>query len=208
MESDDCAEIGIVGDPRLVAALRFVALLNLCAFAAEFTIAILIDSVALFADSVDFLEDLAMSALVLAGLRFSARIRARLGMGLAGLLLLPAGATLIALAQKFTTATPIVPAAEALSLTGAAAFVVNVACALLLARVKNQAGSLTKAAFLSARNDVIGNIAIVAAGGVTALWPSIWPDIVVGVGIAALNADSAREVWTKARREHAAVRPD
>ena len=162
---------------------------------------------ALFADSVDFLEDMAMSGLVLAGLRFSARIRARFGMGLAGLLLLPAGAMLIALAQKFRTASPIVPAAGALSLTGAAAFVVNVACALLLARVKNRAGSLTKAAFLSARNDVIANVAIIAAGGWTALWPSIWPDIVVGLGIAALNADSAYDVWKAARREHRASSP-
>jgi Co/Zn/Cd efflux system component len=208
MEAED-EDIGIAAtsDPRLVATLRRVVLLNLCAFAIEFAIAILIDSVALFADSVDFLEDMAMSGLVLAGLRFSAHIRARLGMGLAGLLLLPAAAMLIALAQKFMTASPIVPAAGALSLTGAAAFVVNVACALLLARVKNRAGSLTKAAFLSARNDVIGNIAIIAAGGATALWPSIWPDIVVGLGIAALNADSAHDVWKAARREHRASSP-
>lgn len=205
MESDDGAEIGIVGEPRLAATLRFVVLLNLCAFAAEFTIAVLIDSVALFADSVDFLEDLAMSGLVLAALRFSPRIRAKLGMGLAALLLLPAGAMLVALAQKFTTATPVVPEPAALGLTGLGAFAVNVACAVLLARVRNRAGSLTRAAFLSARNDVIGNVAIVAAGGVTALWPSIWPDVAVGLGIAALNADSARDVLSAARREHDAA---
>lgn len=200
MEARD-EDIAIGGDSRLVATLRLVVLVNLCAFAIEFAIAILIDSVALFADSVDFLEDMAMSGLVLAGLRFSARIRARLGIGLAALLLLPAGAMLVALAQKFMTASPIVPAAGALSLTGAAAFIANVTCALFLARVKNRAGSLTKAAFLSARNDVIANIAIIAAGGLTALWPSIWPDILVGLGIAALNADSALDVLSAARRE-------
>jgi Co/Zn/Cd efflux system component len=192
-------------DPRLVATLRLVILLNLAAFSVEFSIAVVIDSVALFADSVDFIEDMAMSGLVLAALRFSARARARLGMGLAGLLLLPAGAMLIALVQKFMTAAPIVPAPAALSLTGLAAFIVNIVCALLLARVKNQAGSLTRAAFLSARNDVIGNVAIIAAGGITALWPSIWPDIVVGLGIAALNADSAFDVLSAARREHGAA---
>jgi Co/Zn/Cd efflux system component len=197
-------ESGLTSNPRLVATLRLVVLLNLIAFGVEFTIAVIIDSVALFADSVDFLEDMAMSGLVLAALRFSPRIRARLGMGLAGLLLLPAGAMLVALVQKFTVAAPVVPAPSALSLTGLGAFAVNIFCALILARVRDRAGSLTRAAFLSARNDVIANVAIIAAAGATALWPSIWPDIVVGIGIAALNADSAHDIWTAARREHRA----
>src|SRR5579863_8123556 len=102
-------------DRRFITTLWGVIGLNLVSFGIEFIIALFIDSVALFADSVDFLEDMAMSGLVLAALRFSPRVRARLGMGLAGLLLLPAGAMLVALVQKFTTATPIVPAAVALS---------------------------------------------------------------------------------------------
>ena len=40
------------------------------------------------------------------------------------------------------------------------------------------------------------------AGLLTALRPSIWPDVAVGLGIAWLNLDAAREVWTKAREEH------
>lgn len=32
-----------------------------------------------------------------------------------------------------------------------------------------------------------------------------WPDLVVGLGIAALNIDTAHEVWTAARKEGAAV---
>jgi hypothetical protein len=34
---------------------------------------------------------------------------------------------------------------------------------------------------------------------------SLWPDLIVGLAIAALNADAAREVYSRARREHAAV---
>ena len=64
-------------------------------------------------------------------------------------------------------------------------------------------GSLTRAAFLSARNDAFANLAIIAAGFVTAvLWTSAWPDLIVGLGIAAMNADAAREEWTAAREEH------
>jgi len=66
--------------------------------------------------------------------------------------------------------------------------------------------SLTRAAFLSARNDALANVAIVAAGLVTAfLWRSAWPDLIVGLAIAAMNADAARDVWAAARVEHRAV---
>jgi Co/Zn/Cd efflux system component len=85
--------------------------------------------------------------------------------------------------------------------------VVNLLCALMLARFRHHGGSLSRAAFLSARNDVLANIAIIAAAGVTAVFRSGWPDLVVGLGIALLNADAAREVWSAARREHLSARP-
>jgi Co/Zn/Cd efflux system component len=192
--------------PRLRQTLWLVIALNIAFFVIEFLVAVEIGAVSLFADSVDFLEDTAMSILVLAALRFAPLVRARLGFALAGILLLPAVAMVVTLVHKFTQAVPHTPGAAPLALTGLAALVVNTTCALLLARVRNAAGSLTRAAFLSARNDTLANIAIMAAAGVTALWPSIWPDIVVGAGIAALNADSARDIWQTARREHGAVR--
>ena len=46
---------------------------------------------------------------------------------------------------------------------------------------------------------------IVAAGIITAyFWNSAWPDVFVGLGIAAMNAHAAREVWQAAREEHIA----
>jgi hypothetical protein len=33
------------------------------------------------------------------------------------------------------------------------------------------------------------------------LWRSAWPDLLVGVGIAVMNADAAREVWSAAHDE-------
>lgn len=88
-----------------------------------------------------------------------------------------------------------------LSLTGLGALVVNLLCAFMLVRYRTHQGSLTRAAFLSARNDAIANIAIIAAGFVTIYLRSAWPDLIVGLGIAATNADAAREVWTAAHAE-------
>jgi Co/Zn/Cd efflux system component len=39
------------------------------------------------------------------------------------------------------------------------------------------------------------------------LWHSVWPDLIVGLGIAAMNTDAAREIWTAAREEHAMRSP-
>ena len=89
-----------------------------------------------------------------------------------------------------------------LSLTGAGALLVNFACAFMLGRYRAHHGSLTRAAFLSARNDTLANVAIIAAGLLTAYNFSPWPDVIAGVGIALVNADAAREVWTAARAEH------
>jgi hypothetical protein len=41
---------------------------------------------------------------------------------------------------------------------------------------------------------------------VTALTHSVWPDIIVGLGIAAMNATAAKEVWEAARAEGESVR--
>ena len=182
-----------------------VALLNLAYFGIEFAVALHIGSVSLFSDSVDFLEDASVNILIVLALNWAPQARARLGMVLAGILLAPALAILWSLWSKFTA--PVPPEPFELSITGLGAMIVNGACALMLARFRAVGGSLTRAAFLSARNDVLANVAIIAAGLVTAAWPSVWPDVIVGLGIAAMNLDAAREVWEAAHEEHAAAQP-
>ena len=187
-------------DDGLRRAVRLAALLNLAYFGVEFTVALAIGSVSLFADSVDFLEDASLNLLILLGLGWTARRRAKLGMVLAGILLVPGLATLWTAWGKL--ADPVPPEPFALSATGLGALAVNLACALVLARFRRHRGSLTRAAFLSARNDAYANVAIVSAGLLTAATLSIWPDLIVGLGIFAMNADAAREVWQEARKEH------
>jgi len=190
-------------DAALRRVVLIVALLNLGYFGIEFVVALAIGSVSLFADSVDFLEDASVNLLIVLALGWSLRARARLGMALALILLVPGLATLWTAWEKFNV--PVPPQPLALGLAGLGALAVNLSCAYMLAAYRHHSGSLTKAAFLSARNDAFANVAIIAAGLVTAfLWRTAWPDLLVGLGIAAMNADAAREVWTAAREEHQA----
>ena len=194
----------IATNSALQSTVRNVAVLNLTYFGIEFAVALAIGSVSLFADSVDFLEDGAINLLILAGLGFSVAKRAKLGMLLAVVILVPGLATLWTAWQNFSGG--LVPEAVPITVTGAGALVVNSICAWLLAPFRAAGGSLTRAAFLSARNDVAANIAIVIAGLLTSVTHSHWPDLIVGLGIAALNAGAAHEVYEAAREEHAQSR--
>jgi Co/Zn/Cd efflux system component len=177
-----------------------VAVLNLAYFGVEFAVALAIRSVSLFADSVDFLEDASVNFLIAIALGWSATSRARVGIALAGILLIPGLATLWMAWEKFLV--PLPPAPLPLSLAGAGALAINLSCAFMLVQFRAHSGSLTRAAFLSARNDALANVAIIAVGFVTAYSLSGWPDLIVGLGIVAMNADAAREVWSAAREEH------
>lgn len=185
-------------------AVLWVALLNFSYFWIEFGVAQAIGSVSLFADSIDFLEDTAINLLIFIGIGLSLAYRAKLGMFLAGVILIPGIATLWMAWNKVVSQVP--PDAFDLSLTGLGALFVNLACAFLLVRFRHHQGSLTRAAFLSARNDVLANVAIIAAGLLTLVWHSAMPDLVVGLGIFLMNLDAAREVFQAARREHAETR--
>src|SRR5215213_1081982 len=103
-------------DFTLRRVVPLVALLNPGYFGIEFAVALAIGSVSLFADSIDFLEDASVNLLILAALGWTVRNRARLGMALAGILLVPGLATLWTAWEKFNTLVP--PEPVALSLTG------------------------------------------------------------------------------------------
>jgi Co/Zn/Cd efflux system component len=195
--------LGEAMNKNLRRVVIIVAALNLAYFGVEFAVAVAISSVSLFADSVDFLEDASMNFLIAIAIGWGAINRARVGMALAGILLIPGLATLWTAWEKFMA--PLPPAFVPLSLAGAGALAINLLCAFMLVQFRAHSGSLTRAAFLSARNDALANVAIIVAGFMTAYWHSGWPDLIVGLGIAAMNADAAREVWSAARAEHRAA---
>lgn len=195
-------------DPVLVRALKrtvlTVALLNLGYMVVEMSVALAVGSVSLFADSVDFFEDFAVNLLIFLALGWSLQRRAALGKVMAVIILLPALAAGWMAVVKFGDPDP--PDPLALVVTAGGAVLVNLICTVLLSRFRHDGGSLTTAAFLAARNDVIANVAIIVMGLVTAWTLSGWPDLVLGVLIVVLNATAAKEVWETATEEQLAAR--
>ncbi len=125
--------------------------------------------------------------------------RAVLGKVLALVILLPAVLAGWEAISRFGG--PRAPQVLPLVLASLGAIVVNGAAAWLLVRVRHHGGSLSRAAFLSARNDVLVNLSIIAMGVVTLWTRSGWPDLVLGCVIIALAVHAAWEVWEASEDE-------
>ena len=189
---------------RLRRVVLIVALINFAYFFVEFTVALAAGSVSLLADSVDFLEDTSVNLLVFIALGWPLARRARLGKALALVILTPAAFAGWQATQRFGD--PRAPDVAPLVLASLGAIAVNGMAAWLLARVRQHGGSLSRAAFLSARNDVLVNLSIIAMGVVTLWTDSGWPDLVLGCFIIALALHSAWEVWEVSEEERLAVK--
>ena len=177
-----------------------VAILNLSFFAIEFYFAQRFNSVALFSDSLDFLEDASVNILIFLSFSLALIWRARLSYIFAFLLLLPGCSFLYNALQQISN--PITPNGDGMSIVGLGALCINSYCAMILNKFKEIKGGLAKAAYFSARNDAIANVLIIIAGIVTLFWLSAIPDLIVGSMIFLMNADSARAILKAANREH------
>lgn len=202
--SDAAAEDRLTKPGQLRRTVLVVALLNFGYFFVEMAVAVAIGSVALFADSVDFLEDTAVNLLIFVALGWPLRHRSLMGKAMALLILIPAGAAAWQAIDKSGDPQP--PAFWPLVLASLGAIAVNGTSAWLLARVRSHGGSLSRAAFVSARNDVLINVAIIVMAAVTLWSGSGWPDLILGVGIILLGLYSAYEVWEVSEEERLAAK--
>ena len=181
-----------------------VALLNLSYFFVELAVALEAGSVSLLADSVDFLEDTAINLLIFVALGWPMARRAVMGKAMAAILVVPASVAAWQAVQAFSD--PVAPDASPVVLASLGAIGVNGVSAWLLVRVRHHGGSLSRAAFLSARNDVAVNLAIIAMAGATLWTGSGWPDLVLGCVIIVVALHAAHEVWEVSEEERLAAK--
>lgn len=186
--------------PLVRRTILIVLLLNLAYFLVEFWFAFAAQSVALFADSIDFLEDTALNFLILISLGASLIVRHRVSKILAIMMLIPSLSGAWMAISKILD--PVPPEASWMTAVGVGALAVNLTCAAMIARLNRDKSGLVVAAFFAARNDALANVGIIAAGVITIFWVSAVPDVVVGLVIMALNADSAYKIWTSGKKEH------
>lgn len=189
---------------RLKRIVLIVAILNFAYFFVEFSVALGAGSVSLLADSVDFLEDTAVNLLIFIALGWPLARRAMMGKTMTLVILGPAAVAGWKALEEFSD--PTAPAVLPLVLASLGAIAINGTSAWLLTTVRHHGGSLSRAAFLSARNDVLVNMSIIAMGIVTIWTDSGWPDLILGCLIILLALHAAYEVWEVSEEERLAAK--
>jgi Co/Zn/Cd efflux system component len=177
--------------------LHVVLWINVAMFLAEFVAGLLGQSTALLADSVDMLGDAIVYgfSLYVVGRPAVWQVRAAL---LKGVLMAAFGVGLL-VQVIYKVIGGIVPAADVMGGVGLLALVANVCCLLLLWRRRADDINM-RSAWLCSRNDVVANGGVLIAAAAVALTGSMWPDIVVGLAIAAIFLTSAGGVIRRARQ--------
>ena len=194
--SECCAVISDVSQPQR-RVLRIVLVVNLAMFLLEAVAGLLAASTALLADSADMLGDALVYGVSLYAVGRGAAWTARAA-AVKGWLMAAFGAGVLA-QVVLKIARGALPEAEVMGAVGGIALAANALCLLLLWRRRGDDVNM-RSAWLCSRNDVIANGGVLAAAGVVALTGSGWPDLAVGLAIAALFGGSAARVLREARR--------
>ena len=137
----------------------------------------------LVADSLDMLGDAFVYGLSLFVLSKNHKTQARASL-VKGVIMLILG--LYVLWQSlYRVLYPVVPSAQTITLIGILALIANVVCFFILTRHRDKNINM-KSVWICSRNDVYGNISVIGAGILVGYFNSMWPDIIVGMGMAGL----------------------
>ena len=178
--------------------LRIVLAINAVMFVVEFASGLYARSTALLSDSLDNLGDAATYGLSLYVVARGARAKAKVALFKSGLILL---AALFVVGQVvYGIAHPGVPLFETMGAVSVLALLANGTCLALLWKHRRDDVNMSSV-WECSRNDIASNVAVFAAAALVWYFESGWPDLLVGVALAALLLRSAIRVCASALRE-------
>jgi len=177
----------------------WIALLaNISMFGVELVASVFSGSSALAADAGDFLGDSANYALSLGALALGGVWVPRVAL-LKGVAMSFYGILVLAYAGwRAWLGAP--PEAVTMGVVGFLALAVNFGVAVLLYRFREGDANM-RSVWLCTRNDVIANLAVLAAAAGVLGTGSVWPDVAVASILAVLGVTSGRVVLRQARAE-------
>lgn len=198
MGKDCCApEVSNASEPWK-RVLKIALVLNLAMFLVEVVASWRSGSMSLQADAMDFLGDgfnYGIS-LVVAGAVIATRAKVSL---LKGATMTAFGIFIVA-QTAIKISQGVLPQPPVMGIVGTLAFLVNLTCALLLYRYR-EGDSNMQSVWLCTRNDMIGNLMVIAAAGLVAWLGTGWPDWIASLILAGLGFTSGLRVIRLARAE-------
>lgn len=182
--------------------LKIVLAINALMFLVELGAGLAAGSVSLLADSLDMLGDALVYGFSLYVIARDARMKAVAALLKGGIMALFG---LFVLGQAvYKIAVPQLPAHETIGAIGLLALAANAVCLALLWRHRADDINM-RSVWLCSRNDIIANVSVLGAAAGVWLTASGWPDIAVGLALAALFLRSATGVLREARAEYRAA---
>ncbi len=192
----DCCEVRSVPD-RQRRVLRVVLVINVAMFVVELAAGLLANSTALLADAADMLGDALVYAFSLYVIGRGPAWQARAALLKGGIMAAFGLGLVVEVGTKL--ARGVTPSADLMSGVGLLALAAN--ASVLAALWRHRADDINmRSVWLCSRNDVTANVGVLLAAAGVALTGSAWPDIAVGLGIAALFVVSAVGVIRAALR--------
>lgn len=182
-----------------------VLLINLIMFFVEFGAGLLAGSTALLADSLDMLGDSLVYGFSLYVLQRSLAWRAWAASA-KGVIMAAFGLGVL-LQSALALRAGVPPVVPTMLGTGVLALTANGLCFFLLWRHRADDINL-RSTWLCSRNDLIANGAVLGAAALVAWSESIWPDVIVGAGIAGLFLRTAASVLRESTSELVRARSD
>jgi Co/Zn/Cd efflux system component len=180
-----------------------VLAINAVMFVVELTAGLLGNSISLVADSLDMLGDALVYGFSLYVVARGAAMKARAAL-FKGIIM--AGFGFFVLGQAiYRIVIPQLPVFETIGAIGLLALAANGLCFYLLWRHRADDINMSSV-WLCSRNDIIANISVLFAAAGVWLTHSGWPDILVGLALAALFLRSALHVLRASIRELRAAR--
>lgn len=194
----ECCEIRSDVPERQRRVLRVVLWINAAMFLGEFGAGLFAHSTALLSDSVDMLGDAMVYGFSLYALGRGPVWQARAAL-LKGTVMAVFGlGVLVEVMLKLVR--DVLPSAEVIGVVGLVALAANLLCLLLLSRHRGDDINM-RSAWLCSRNDVIANVGVLVAAVGVGLTGAAWPDVAMGLVLAAMFGSSAIGVIRAARRQ-------
>lgn len=194
-----CEEKSFDGaSPAYKRALIAVIIINAVMFFVEMSAGLASGSQALKADALDFAGDTATYGLSLFVIGMSLKTRARASLIKGASLAIIAIAVLTMTGLRVLEGSP--PEAGTMGIVGLLALLANLTSVFILLRWRD-GDSNVRSVWLCSRNDAIGNVGVIAAGGLVAATGAAWPDLVVAALLASLFLKSAASITLQALGE-------
>jgi len=171
--------------------LIVVLIINAAMFFAEFGAGLVAGSAALMADATDMLGDALVYGVSLYAIARSDRWKAGVAAFKGAFILILGLGILVNVAIKIQSGVP--PSSTLMLVFGGLALVANLVCLGLLWRFRAQDVNMAST-WECSRNDVISNVGVLIAAGLVALTSSPWPDLAIGLAMAAVVLRSAVRV--------------